>query len=141
MKWEPSDPARWAVLNLADPDPTGAIPKDATVADVLAWALVLPGSDDVVNGIVDAVRLELSALADVLPDRRAADVLRVLGKRLNAAMLLLKWTDNRAKMPLEPGENEEHGEEIAPGAATDPPPPAFDPEITVDAPPSDRRTS
>jgi hypothetical protein len=137
MKWEPSDPARWAVLNLADPNPTGAIPKGATVADVLAWALVLPGSDDVVNGIVDAVRLELSALADLLPDRHAADVLRVLGKRLDAAMLLLKWTDNRAKMPIEPEENEEK----PPGEPTDPTPPAFDAEVTVDAPPSDRGTS
>jgi hypothetical protein len=137
MKWEPSDPARWAVLNLADPDPTGAIPKDATVADVLARALVLPGSDDVVNGIVDAVRLELSALADLLPDKRAADVLRVLGKRLDAAMLLLKWVDNRAKMPIEPGENEEE----PPGEPTDPEPPPCDPEVTVDVPPSDRGTS
>jgi hypothetical protein len=137
MKWEPSDPARWAVLNLADPDPTGAIPKGATVADVLAWALVCHGAADPIEGIVDAVRLELAALADLLPDRRAADVLRVLGKRLDAAMLLLKWVDNREKMPIVPGENEEE----PPGEPTDPPPPAFDAEITVDAPPSDRGTS
>ena len=65
--WEPSDPSRWAHLNLADPDPAGALPKDALVADALAWALVPAGATDPVEGIVDGVRAELAALAEVHP--------------------------------------------------------------------------
>ncbi len=134
--WQPSDPGRWAELNLADPAPDGSLPKGATVADVLAWALVIPGAADPIEGIVDAVTLELKALADLLADRRAAAVLHLLGKRLDAAMLLLKWIDNREQMPREPGEEEDEGGE---GGATDAAPP-FDPEATQDAPPSDRGT-
>ncbi len=129
--WQPSDPGRWAELNLADPDPSGALPKGATIADVLAWALVIPGATDPIEGIVDSVTIELKALADLLPDRRTAAVLLLLGKRLDAAMLLLKWIDNRERMPREPGEEEDEG------GATDAAPP-FDPEATQDAPPSDR---
>lgn len=62
--WTPSDPTRWAHLNLADPDPAGALPKDALVADALAWALVPPGAADPVEGIVDGVRAELAGLAE-----------------------------------------------------------------------------
>src|SRR5689334_19380679 len=99
--WEPSDPARWAHLNLADPDPAGALPKDALVADALAWALVPPGATDPVEGIVDGVRAELAALAEVLGKQQVAGVLFLLARRLDAAMLLLRWTDGREKMLLE----------------------------------------
>src|SRR5262245_56418808 len=99
--WEPSDPARWAHLNLADPDPAGALPKDALVADALAWALVPTGATDPVEGIVDGVRAELAALADVLGKQQVAGVLLLLARRLEAAMLLLRWTDGREKMLLE----------------------------------------
>jgi len=101
MKWKPSDPTRWAHLNLEDPDPSGGMPKLARVPDVLAWALVLPGATDPVEGIVDGVRVELWALADVLPDRRVADVLFMLGRRLDAATQLLRWTDDRERLPME----------------------------------------
>lgn len=128
--WQPSDPGRWAELNLAEPDPGGALPNGALVGDVLAWALVIPGAPDPIEGIVDAVSLELRALAELMADRRAAAVLHLLGKRLDAAMLLLKWIDNREKMPTDiPDEDD---------APTDAPP--FDPEATVDAPSSDRGT-
>jgi hypothetical protein len=106
MKWEPSNPERGGVLGLLDADPTGALPKGATVVDVLAWALSLPGSDDVVTGIVDAVSVELAALAEVTPERRIADVMLMLGRRLDAATLLLKWADNRVKMPTDDDDEE-----------------------------------
>jgi len=137
MKWEPSDPTRWAELNLEDPDPSGKLPKGARVPDVLAWALVCPGAVDPVEGIVDGVRVELSALADVLTERRVADVLLMLGRRLEAAMQLLRWIDNRERMPME------DDEEPPPSAPTseEPPPatlaePAEDVEETSDVPPS-----
>jgi hypothetical protein len=119
MRWEPSDPARWAHLNLADQDPSGCLPQGALVADVLVWALALPGAVDPVEGIVDGVRVELAALADVLSERRVATVLLMLGRRLDAAMLLLRWTDNRAQMPTEldeprppPAATTEHAEDL-----------------------------
>src|SRR3954467_7901716 len=84
--WEPSDPTRWAHLNLADPDPAGALPSDALVADALAWALVPPGATDPVEGIVDGVRAELAALAGVLGEQHVADTLLLLARRLKAAM-------------------------------------------------------
>jgi hypothetical protein len=52
--WEPSNPTRWAHLNLSDPPETGILPPDALVPDALAWALAqLPqfeGSDQVISG-------------------------------------------------------------------------------------------
>lgn len=65
--------------------------------------------------------LELKALADLLPDRRAAAVLHLLGKRLDAAVQLLRWIDNRERMPLEPGEDEDAS--LAERAAVLPPAP------------------
>ena len=46
LPWEPSDPTRWAHLNLCDPPEGGILPRDAFVPDALAWALVLPEADD-----------------------------------------------------------------------------------------------
>jgi hypothetical protein len=107
MKWERSaSPERGGVLGLLDPDPTGALPQGATVVDVLAWALCLPGSDDIVTGIVDGVSLELAVLTGVVPDHRVAQVMTMLGRRLDAASLLLKWADNRTKMPSENDDEE-----------------------------------
>ena len=64
MKWEPSDPTRWAVLGLADPPADGAFPDAGLTADLLAYALTAPGAEDPIAGIVDAVRVELLALGD-----------------------------------------------------------------------------
>jgi len=117
MTWERSAlPDRGGPLGLLDPDPTGALPKGATVIDVLAWALMTPGSDDVVSGMVDAVSRELTALATA-QDQPTADVLTMLGRRLDAAMLLLKWADNRAKMP-----DDDDLEETKDAAPDEPPP-------------------
>ena len=101
MTWKPSSPERGSVLGLADPDPSGSLPKGATVADVLAWALALPGCDDIITGIVEAVSVELAALATATTDRQSAQVMILLGRRLDAASLLLRWADNRAPMPKE----------------------------------------
>jgi hypothetical protein len=61
MSWERSAiPERDGVLGLLDFDRTGTLPKGATVIDVLAWALSLPGAEDVITGMVDAVSLELA---------------------------------------------------------------------------------
>lgn len=115
--WKPSDPSRWAHLNLVDPDPAGALPKDALVADALAWALVPPGATDPVEGIVDGVRVELVVLADLLGAQHGAGVLLLLARRLEAAMLLLRWTDGREKMLFEVPEPVEE-----PPSAAPPPP-------------------
>jgi hypothetical protein len=77
------------------------MPKGARVPDALAWALVCPGAADPVEGIVDGVRVELSALADALGACPVADAVRILIRRLEAAMQLLRWTDNRERMPME----------------------------------------
>jgi hypothetical protein len=97
--WKPSDPARWAALGLADPPADGHLPAQAQTADLLALALILPGADDPVTGIVDAVRVELAAIADAQPSRNVAEALALLGRRLDVASLLLRRADNRVPMP------------------------------------------
>lgn len=101
--WKPSDPARWSILGLADPDAAGRVQKTVTVADALAYGLVLPGVDDPIEGIVRGVHVELAALAELLQDRPIAEVLLMLNRRLETAMLLLSWCDNREKLPVEDG--------------------------------------
>jgi hypothetical protein len=101
MSFKPSDPGRWAFLGLADPDPSEGLPSPAMTADVLAFALVLPGSLDPVEGIVDGVRVELTALADLLQEHPASDVLKMAARRLEAAMILLRRHDEREPTPRE----------------------------------------
>jgi hypothetical protein len=139
--WKPSDPTRWAHLNLEDPDPSGEMPKKARVPDALAWALVAPGAEDPVEGIVDGVRLEIAAAAEVrrTGEPHLADMLTMWGRRLDAAMQLLRWIDNRERMPMENDfEEPPSAAEPTPG---EPPPaePQEDPEdveVTRDAAPS-----
>src|SRR5262245_21264759 len=104
MPWSPSDPTRRAVLGLADPTPSGDLPQGATVADVLAWALLLPSAVDPVEGIVDAARVELRALASVLEQKPLADLLAIIERRLSAALTLLRYCDGREPMRFEPEE-------------------------------------
>jgi hypothetical protein len=75
---------------------------------------VPPGATDPVEGIVDGVRAELAALADVLCKQQVAGVLLLLARRLEAAMLLLRWTDEREEMLLEAPEPVEEPPSAAP---------------------------
>jgi hypothetical protein len=120
--WKPSDPQRWSMLGLEDPHPTGRLPKRAKVADVLAWALIPPGSTDPIEGIVDGVCFDLAALARSGLDEVPADLLAGCSRRLWTAMKLLRWCDNREPMPVE--EEEE------------PPPPSPSPAPTEADPPA-----
>lgn len=128
LPWEPSDPTRWAHLDLSDPPEGGILPDDALVPDALAWALVSPEADDPIEGILAGVKIELTALADAMEARSVAAMLRLLARRLDVACHLLRYTDNRAQMPLESDEPEEpalKGSDPASGGL----------EITRDAPP------
>jgi hypothetical protein len=107
------------------------MPQRARVPDALAYALVCPGAVDPVEGIVDGVRVELAALEDALRGShpRIADFLAQQGRRLESAMQLLRWTDNRERMPMEDAFDEE------PAAA---PPPEDPPPSAPAAAPEDR---
>lgn len=111
-----TDLPRWAELGLADPPKDGRLPEQGQTADLLAFALVLPGADDPVLGIIDAVEAELRALAGMREETGAGDILLMLSNRLAVASLLLRRADERA-----------------------PTPPAYDPdnEVTRDAAPDD----
>ena len=126
LPWEPSDPARWAHLNLSDPPDNGILPRDALVPDAIVWALVSPEADDPIEGIVEGVKIELEGLADAMEERGIAAMLGLLARRLDVACLLLRYTDNRSPMPLESDEPEEPAPESAD-------PESADPEITHDA--------
>jgi predicted component of type VI protein secretion system len=54
-----------------------------------------------VVGIVDAVQVELHALAGMLEEHSAGDLLLMLSRRLAVASLLLRRADGRAPEPLE----------------------------------------
>lgn len=86
---------RWSMVGLAYP-PT----SPPTTSDLLALALMPPGSEDPVEGIVDAVRIELLAFASVAQGP-LRDLLTALGARLQAAITLLRRTDHREAMPPE----------------------------------------
>jgi hypothetical protein len=60
------------------------------------WALTLPGAIDPIEGLIDAARLELAALADAAPSKVIADAINFVGRRLDVAMILLARCDNRA---------------------------------------------
>jgi hypothetical protein len=96
-----TDLPRWAELGLADPLPDERMPEQGSTADLLAWALVAPGADEPIAGIVDGVRVELAALADAAPSLPVAAVLVLLSKRLAVASLLLRRADERAPTPRE----------------------------------------
>lgn len=107
IPWEPQEPARWSLLGLRDGEPHARLPEDGSTADVLAWALVIPGATDPVEGMVDSVRVKLAALSDALQkrERHVADALHMLERQLGAAMLLLRRCDGRAPPPAK-DENE-----------------------------------
>jgi hypothetical protein len=138
--WKPSPVDRWSLLNLEDPDPAGEMPSKARVPDALAWALVPPGAADPVEGIVDGVRIEIAAAAEMRStgEPHLADMLTMWGRRLDAAMQLLRWTDERERMPMEDDFDEpppvaEPPEEPNPAATPEDP---EDVEVTRDAAPS-----
>ena len=113
--WKTSaTPDRWGQLGLGDPDPSGYLPKEASVADALVRGLIAPGSADPVEGIVDGVRIELAALA-VGAAPAISDTLTALTRRLGTATQLLRWCDNREPMPVE------NDEEPLPSASSAPP--------------------
>jgi hypothetical protein len=90
-----------------------------------------PGATDPVEGMIDGVRIDLTALASLSGAGPLADHLRQLGRRLASAMQLLRWTDNREQMPWEgddepapaaPAESPEDLEktgDVAPRSGTD----------------------
>jgi hypothetical protein len=88
------------------PDPSGRMPMPATTPDMLVYALVLLSFTDPVEVIVDAVRIELTpieltALASLLPERGAADVILMRVRCLEAAMILLRRRGHREPTPPE----------------------------------------
>jgi hypothetical protein len=115
------------------------LPKGATPADVLAWALALPGSPDPVEGIVEGVRVELAALADALRvnEGLVAGSLAELARRLEAAMILLRWTDNRELMPREEDEPPPSPAPSPAPAPTEPAASSEDVEVTRTAGPDE----
>lgn len=80
--WEPSNPDRWAFFGLADPHPSGTVPVSATTGDLLVYALTLPESQGPVEGIVDAVRVKLTAVADLLGEHIVSGLLKMQVRRL-----------------------------------------------------------
>jgi hypothetical protein len=89
------------MFGLADPDQNGRLPDKPSTADLLIHGLVPPGAVDPVEGIVDAVRGELAALASLLQDPGAGDVLLSLARRLQVAMILFRRSDGREPIPPE----------------------------------------
>jgi hypothetical protein len=134
--WKPSPIDRWSLLNLEDPDPAGEMPSKARVPDALTWALVSPGAEDPVEGIVDGVRIEIAAAAEMRStgEPHLADLLTMWGRRLDVAMQLLRWTDERERMPMEDEFEEPPLPTPPPGEM--PPEDPEDVEVTRDAPPS-----
>jgi hypothetical protein len=98
---KPSDPARWSMLGLADPLQSPHRLEHAQTADLLAYARMLPGSKDPVEGIVDGVRMELEALAGSQLTDEFTGQYTLPAQRPNVAMRLLRRCDNRAPTPAE----------------------------------------
>jgi hypothetical protein len=101
MNKPPPDKPRWAELGLADPPEDGSLPEQGQTADLLAFGLVLPGAEDPILGIVDAVQVELHALAGRLEETGAGDILLMLSNRLAVASLLMRRADGRIPTPPE----------------------------------------
>jgi hypothetical protein len=76
--------------------------------------------DDPVSGILETASDELRSVGRA-NDRRLQDVLEQIARRIDAAIILLRWTDNREQMPVEgqeEGEEEEGRDTIVPGEPT-----------------------
>ena len=101
------------VCHLSDPPENGVLSEGALVPDALAFALVVPDATDPVEGIVSAVRVELVAIAEAMEARGIAAMLTLLARRLDVACLLLQYTDNRARLPMDTEEPEEPAPERA----------------------------
>jgi hypothetical protein len=112
-----TDLPRWAELGLADPPKDGRLPDQGQTADLLAFALVLPGADCPITGIVDAVQVELRALAGRLEETGAGDLLLLLSNRLAVASLLLRRVDGRAPEPPEWDPDNDVTRDAAPDAS------------------------
>src|SRR5262245_23654259 len=95
------DKPRWAELGLQDPRDNAQLPEHGSTADLLAFALVLPGIDCPVTGIIDGVMVELAALARLLEETGTCDLLLLLSNRLAVVSLLLRRVDGRAPSPPE----------------------------------------
>jgi hypothetical protein len=113
MVWKPADPARFSMLGLADPDPSGELVPEATTADVLVYGLVPPGARDPVEGILESVRADIEVLS-TLHEPPIADVLEMLGRRLYVAILLLRRTDQRDPIPEVMLPREDAASDVAP---------------------------
>jgi hypothetical protein len=107
------------MLGLEDRKPDNRLPEQGSTADLLAFSLVLPGATDPVEGMIEAARVELAALAEAAPSKVMADAINLIGWRMDVAMLLLARCDYRVPMP------EEHdGEELEEPPPAPPEPPA-----------------
>jgi hypothetical protein len=114
--WKPGDPSRWSRLGFADPPGDGRELHRAQTADMLAYALVMRDARDPILGIIDAVRVELEAMAAVMPVSLgpSAQVLHLCGRRLEAAMALLERCDGTAAAPPEREWEDEETRDAAP---------------------------
>jgi len=126
MSWKPADPAHWSMLGLADPDPRGELPPDATTADVFAYGLVPRGAGGPVEGILEGVRAELEVVRLALDAPPLDAMLEMLSRRLYAAIVLLRRTDQRDPIP----EVMRAGDEAPPNPA----PPEAEGHTTTPAP-------
>ncbi len=85
-----------------------------SVSDLLIYALVDPDAEDPIDGVLLSIRTELLSLAD--GDGGARPLLRLLVRRLDVALLLLRRVDNRVPTPLEEDPDETPPSEILQGA-------------------------
>src|SRR5262249_53062888 len=90
-------------LGLADLRPSHEPPEHGTTADLLAWAVMPPGVDDPVEGLISGVRIDLEALAEQHERCHPAfsDALVPLIRRLQVAGIFLKRADGRVPMVLD----------------------------------------
>lgn len=103
------------MLGLTEPEPKEMIPAKASTAGLLAFAILCPGAEDPVEGMVNGTRAELAALALMLAEGPVANILDRRVRQLDVAMALLRRTDCRDTMPTdeldEPEEEQEAREE------------------------------
>lgn len=96
---EPLDPAnldRWIMLGLTEPDPNEMIPAKTSTTDLLAFAILCAGAEDLVEGMANGTRAELAALASMLEEgpvvNHRAEALRVRGSRARCSGRLVPST-------------------------------------------------
>jgi len=85
-----TDFPRWAELGLDDPSRDERIPRKGQTADILMWALRVPGSTDPVKGILNAVAADFHSLSHLLAGS---------ARRIDAALLLMERADGEAPTP------------------------------------------